>query len=667
MTNDFDFDFQAPGWAAKEKDLSAPAVESAGLTPVLLLGEFPKGPAFAPVNHRNAKAFTALMGLRTNERLGGAPRYMASFHAHTILKESNDLTTVRVLGLSGYLAGASWVIATNTGVVLARLRSRGTYLSANATQPSFAATVLTATKLDGTALTLTGPKVTLDPFKITVTGPDVPGSTTLVSETYQVSLDQDRPDYLPLVLGASAQERVTKVFVEAVYPDTARKLFEDGVATGGTPSYVNAVFAVTSTTVNGGSSITLPAHTDFKTPYREATTPWVVGQFQGSGVSKLLRFITIGDGDAANTELKITFENIDLAAATFDVAIRAFSDTDDNPVVLERFTGMNFNPDSNQYVLARMGGRYEGNSQNEYPLTSTRVLTEVKQNAPVGSVPCGFDGYYHFSGYATGTTPPPAIYKTAMGPLDKPGKFSFGISERAYDSASRGRGLDPDLFQFSGQPNDLSYTQGAGFHLDVQANAILVNTKPRFVSGPNAFSLPADVLDTTSAYANKRNRRFTLVPAGGFDGWDIYRTERTNIDYFRTVAGSDYQAWAKAIALLENPLDAPGEILITSGINFMAHLSLVNSVFDVVHEIRQDCVYITEAPDLGGEPGATADVCSVFENTGLQSSYGTWHSPWVQDVNTDTGNGLVYVSPTGEQARAMALTDKVKEIGRAHV
>jgi hypothetical protein len=634
MTTDFDFGFQAPGWGAKEKDLSTPAVESPGLTPVILVGEFPQGPAFTGINHRNIKAFNNVMGVRSNERLGGAPRYMASFHATSILEESNDLTTVRVLGLSGYTAGPSWVITTDTGSVLARLRARGLYTIPTNPAPTFAVTSVTATQVDDTPLG--GGVDYLTPIKLTLTGPNG-------TETYQVSFNQDSPDYLPLVLGTSAHDRTSKVFVESIFPDTTRKLFETGVA-----SYINAVSPVTG-------------HTNFLSIYQEASTPWVVSQRQGSSTSQLLRFITIGDGEAANREVKVTFENIDLATATFDVIIRDFNDTDDSPLVLERFSGLNMNPDSKQYVLARMGGRVEGNTQNSYPLVSTKVITEVKENAPVGTVPCGFEGYYQYSGYAPGVAPAPVFYKTTLTSLDKPGKFSFGVSERAYDATARGRGLDPNLYQFSGVPVNGTYTQSLGFHLDAAAaNLTTPAGKLRFSVGPDELSLPVHQSDPDSAYYNKRNRRFTVALSGGFDGWDIYRTERTNKDAFRLMPRSDYQAWLNAITLLENPLDTPGEILITSGLNFSDHLALVEATFEVVHEVRKDCVYLVEAPDLGGEPGTTQDVCDLFAQTGLQSSYGAWHTPWVQDINTDAGGSVVYVSPTGKQARAMALTDKQK-------
>jgi hypothetical protein len=635
MATDFDFGFSYPSWGANEKDLSSPATISPGLTPVVIVGEFPQGPAFSGVNHRSATAFTNAMGLRTNERLGGAPRYMASFHAQSVLEESDDLTTVRVLGLSGYNAGPSWVITADNGMVVAVLRARGLYVTPTDSAPTYAATTVTATDLNYNLLNTSG-LVPSASFILTVSGPSG-------TDNHQVSLNQDSPDYLPLVLGTQAHDRTAKIFVEAVYADTLRSLTESGVV------------------LRLSDVVPVSGHTDFRAPYQPAVTPWLVSQRQGNTTTRLLRFISIGDGDAANTQAKITIENIDLSAATFDVLIRAYYDTDDNQVVLERHSKLNLNPDSNQFILTRMGGRYDGNTQNEAPLNSAFYLVELNQNAPVGTVPCGFEGYSHFSGYEGGITPPVPVYKTRVTSVDKTGKFSFGISERAFDVTSRGRGLDSDLYQFSGVPVEGSFQQSAGFHLDLNASAILdANGNQLFLTGPATYALPVDEYDQDSPYYNKRNRRFTFVAAGGFDGWDIYRTERTNKDAFRTVAGSDYQAWLKGLSVLENPLDSPGEILITSGLNFSDHLSLVEVAFEIIEEIRKDCVYLVEAPDLGGEPGTTQDACDLFDSTGLQSSYGAWHYPWVQNANPDAGNGQVYVSPSGEQARCMALTDKQK-------
>lgn len=625
----FDFNFKAPGWQAREKDLSTPAPETPGITPAIMVGEYPQGPAFEPFITANPTNFRRTMGLLNSARLNGQPRYMAGFMADSILQESNQLVNVRVLGLSGYTAGPSWVIKTGTGLEVCRLRSRGTYATALASAPTFRAIGIdTLEELPP-----------LESFTLTI-------ATSGGDAVYTVSLNQDAPDYIATVLGRTPFDRTAPVFVESIFPESLRKGFEQSDFT--TLLAPEAVIG----------------NTDFLSRFRSAETPWVVSQLQGNQVSRLLRFITISDGDAANQHVKITFENLDLATATFDVLIRDFNDTDENPVVLERFTNLSTNPDASNYVLARMGGRIEGYTQNQYDLRSQYVITEMAADAPVGLIPCGFEGYYKYTKLGEGSQAAYPLYKSAIDTFDKPGRFSFGISERAYDATSRGRSLEVDHFRFTGNLTALTGGKTPGFHLDDDAGSLVdPESQLGYVTGPGSFSLPSHQTEEGNVYYNKRNRRFTLVPAGGFDGWDIYRTERTNKDAFRAVPNSDYYAWIAALDLLKNPLDAPGEVLLTPGLNFADHLSLVEYAFDVVENVDNrggDCVYLVDAPDLGAEPGTVAEVRRLFEDSGLRSSFGAWTYPWIQTSNPDAGKSLIYISPLGEHVRIMALTDKTK-------
>ncbi len=624
----FDFNFKAPGWQGREKDLSTPAPEVPGITPVIMVGEYPQGPAFEPFITRNPTSFARTLGLRSNARLNGQPRYMANFMADSILQESNELVNLRVLGLSGYTAGPAWSIIADNGAVIAVLRARGHYATALATNPTFGVTNISM-EPDIPAFTS---------FELTVTTPTD-------SIVYKVSLNQDAPDYIATVFGRGAFDRTTPLFVESIYPELLRQGVE-----------LETISTITYAGVTENS--------DYRSRFRSAETPWLVSQLQGNTVSRLLRFITISDGDGANAQVKYTIENTDLVTATFDVLVRAFSDTDENPVVLERFTGLTMNPESSNYVLARMGGRIEGNTQNEFNLKSEYAITEVAANAPTGLIPCGFEGYYKFTSYgADGAAVAPA-YKTSLTSFDKPGRVSFGISERAYDATSRGRALDADHFRFPGNLTALTGRKLEGFHLDSQVDGLEdAAGNVRFIAGPAPYSTVEDQLDEDNIFSNKRYRRFTVAPAGGFDGWDIYRTERTNKDVHVATPNSDYYAWIAALDLLKNPLDAPGEILLTPGLNFADHLSLVEYAFAVVEDVDNrggDCVYLVDAPDLGAEPGTVKDVRNLFENSGLQSSFGVWSYPWIQTSNPDAGNSLLYVSPLGEHARIMALTDKTK-------
>ena len=71
--------------------------------------------------------------------------------------------------------------------------------------------------------------------------------------------------------------------------------------------------------------------------YQSPKTPFLVSELRGNKVYNLFRFVSISDGDSANTEIKISIANLSFNNMTFDVLIRQFYDTDSNPVVIEKF------------------------------------------------------------------------------------------------------------------------------------------------------------------------------------------------------------------------------------------------------------------------------------------------------------------------------------------
>ena len=50
--------------------------------------------------------------------------------------------------------------------------------------------------------------------------------------------------------------------------------------------------------------------TNYKTQFKTPETPWIVSQLKGNTVSRLFKFISISDGNAANQEIKISIQNI---------------------------------------------------------------------------------------------------------------------------------------------------------------------------------------------------------------------------------------------------------------------------------------------------------------------------------------------------------------------
>ncbi len=90
----------------------------------------------------------------------------------------------------------------------------------------------------------------------------------------------------------------------------------------------------------------------------------VPGTYDPTNMQKLFRFHCLESGEWAQSNLKISVDNIKYSTSTsdpygkFDVVIRMATDTDRRPVVIERFAQCDLNPASTDYIGRRIGTRY---------------------------------------------------------------------------------------------------------------------------------------------------------------------------------------------------------------------------------------------------------------------------------------------------------------------
>ena len=69
--------------------------------------------------------------------------------------------------------------------------------------------------------------------------------------------------------------------------------------------------------------------------------------------------------------------NIDLERSEFDVIVRDFYDTDENMVVLEKYSRCSMNPDVAGYVARKVG-----TSNGDYTLNSKHIMLSMVDGAP---------------------------------------------------------------------------------------------------------------------------------------------------------------------------------------------------------------------------------------------------------------------------------------------
>ena len=453
---------------------------------------------------------------------------------------------------------------------------------------------------------------------------------------------------------------------------------------------------------------------DYKSPYRYASTPWIVSNLKGDmkhvDVTKLFRFHTISDGDSSNYEVKVSIENIKPDEGTFDVVVRRIDDADESIIVLERFGKCSMVPGDSNYIAYRIGS-FDGT----YEVKSKYITVEVNEStASKTSVPCGFLGYPipKYDGTPiegdgnTGVSFPTIKYNTMYDEDVKNRKQYFGLSSWV--------GVDIDTFTFKGtkayidNPKFLSH----GFHLDSRLDSknggissITVDNESGYEfdcvntnSRTNTLS-EAPIIGTEdemygSIYENTNLRKFTVFFYGGFDGWDVYRDKRTNTDeykmskykgYINLGSGdgysfnkikdpsalklnengitSDWYAYLSGIRQFANPEETDINVFATPGIDYVNQKLLVEEAIEMVEEERADSIYVITTPD---KPSGASDMVddmynteeAVYnlEDTEIDSNYACTYYPWVKYEDVDN-NQYIYLPPTKDAVRNFAQTD----------
>jgi len=565
-------------------------------------------------------------------------------------------------GVTVYYSGTVYSGVENQLVAL--LRSRGT-INVNTQLPSFEVTGATGVIFDPT---FSG--ATTDPLGTF----SLSGNSTLQGNfNYNVSMDRTQRNYLPKVLGRTAQDGKTALFVEELYDNLFRNLNTDGKIRGIKQSLISYD----------------REFYNYLKEYSPAVTPYVVSELRGNKVLRLFRFWTISDGNAANEQFKISITNIKPDTREFDVVIRSFYDTDANPVVLESFTRCTMDPTSANYIARRIG-----TLDGVYVSNSVYVLAELDDTSDTSEAfPAGFIGYpirdYQENGNTT-VIDPVLSYKKSYGTFENKRRAFLGISNIV--------GVDADFFDYKGVPNitgvDIWTGLTNGFHMDIGATGATIDNVVVVINNSGGTYSPVFLFDTGVAqfrteagliggpYEKVFARKFTLVPYGGFDGWDVYRTRRSNTDRFlingvygsagltsgafsnRTLSNgdlgitSDYYAYLEGIWTFRNPEAVNVNVFATPGIDNFDNTNLVEATIEMVEQERADSLYIMTTPDYYNETLLTVD--DVVDNIGdmYDSNYSCTYWPWVQ-INDTENNVLIFVPPTRDVVRNIALTDNI--------
>jgi hypothetical protein len=535
-----------------------------------------------------------------------------------------------------------WSASLNTdydNIVVAALRSRGRYVGQTLTHEVTANTGVTISNVGSLSTNV------FSEFTLTTVG------LNSGTKSFTCSLDTTSSKYITKVLGTDVFDKSIDdfaVYVHEVYPNLLKYAYQQGLIRG--------ISSTIAYNLDGNN---------FLQGWDTTISPTVVSEVRGGNVSDLFQIQTISDGEMANFQVKIMVQNINVDSGEFDLIVRDFNDTDENMVVLEKFTRCSMNPDLPGYVARKVG-----TSDGEFELRSKYIMLVMDANHPTDAFPAGFKGFLTDNAFS-GATLGSSIYKTeylqagdviyyesngtpVLSNGDKVRKVSLGISSQV--------GFDKDLLKFKGA--DAS-GESFGFHLSSNAAA---------VTGTSFKCTPYDLEGTDKGLLeNIAFRKFTFAVYGGRDGWDIYRDVRTNGDAYifgkntyvsghtgnngvfsNTVGNSDYYAYLQGIESFANPEAVDINVFATPGINFYDHSSLTTQAIDMVENERADSLYIIGSPNVT----SVEDVIGNIDTVGLDTNYSATYWPWIQVRDTDNATQL-YIPPTGEVVKNIALTDNV--------
>lgn len=608
--------FVSPGVETNEIDLS---FLEAGVTSIgsLIVGSSNEGIAFYPVSSPNFDQWRARFG-------DLAPKHQSSYAAKNTLKNSSNLTFMRVLGhkdgtgvSNGYTLGGITAISdasgtlSATGSILAVIHHSGTY------------NVVTVAGVSGDA----------NNFVISV------GAVFATTASFVTS----SANYIGKVMNTDP----TKYDTYGHYLAEVYKYKKQAASA--------SWWAVATTSASWKS---------FDRDYEYGETTWIKSQLLGGNEFDLFRFFTRADGRATNDKLKVQITNVKPATAptvypfgTFDVVVRKFDDTDLRPVILESFANLTLDSASPNYIARKIGDTYETFDTTQrkfivqegmFPNKSkyVRVQMNTTQDAPSEAVPWGFRGYpkVTFSGSAVigANNVPELPYTPNM--KDANSSFntniSWGVLFVSGGIVDRMRAL-PDISAgdawMTGSDTDFSLKFLSGTY---ETGQLRYNYNTAVASNYQPIMASASL------------QKFTMPFRGGFDGFDLRVTNPLYLTNTADDSNHSVISLKRALDAIKNPDVVNYNVLAIPAVH---NLRVTDYARNLVNE-RKDVFYVM---DVTGS--SVQEVVSQLQSREIDDNYTACYYPDLK-VDDKINNTIVRVAPSVAVLGALAFSDRVKAV-----
>ncbi len=406
---------KSPGYYDREIDLSTRTVQPSG-TPITVVGASPRGPAFVPstlgsyddyankfgsldtkfmagyavqqaLNSRPAVVFIRTLGAGSNSTstdfnttatkgtvvnsgmmITGSTSWVSdSRHKGAVqfIAAKHKVTASEAFGNPMFTDNSSYTMA-SSNVYLIRAQLLTTYdarFMVMDTNQTFANMMDDAASIDATAT-----NATFRRFKLVISSSagasfakddGVAGVRILTA-----SLDPSDTCYIGKILNTDPEKFET--YKHLLYSDFAVDAELACVASGGgnTDSVVIVSGSANTSNTSGDTAQAFrDAYGRFDTRFTTPRTPSFISQPFGATEYDLFYVEPQDDGAFANTKYKISIANVKASTdprndyGTFTLIVRNFSDTDMNPMVLEQFSNVSLDPNSDNYVAKMVGDK----------------------------------------------------------------------------------------------------------------------------------------------------------------------------------------------------------------------------------------------------------------------------------------------------------------------
>ena len=622
----------SPGVFTNEKDLS---FLPAGIAAIgaAIIGPSLKGPAFVPTVIDNFNDFIAKFG-------GLSEETYLPYAVQSYLKSAGTVTIVRVLQEGGYNANSFHIIATTGSVskligVIMPTTTVGSVAPAGSTGKGF----------EKTSWAFPSGSIT-GSFGITLSGSGV------TAQNITASANPTSVDSFTNVLGTSVRGS-KRGYMYTYFSEYATSLL---TLSGSSISFVSAsANALVDLSGSNGA-------------YSKASTPYIQSQIIGSEKLNLFKVHTLTDGLDANTSYKISIINNILPGSdpgsdygSFTLLVREYTDTDQRPVILESYTGLNLDPDSSNYIARRIGDKYNQVSNlgvvsiyGDYNNVSKYIRIETDAAISTKSVSANVKPF----GFAAVVQPVSSSYSMPTASfVTQLTQINGAYSKKAYYG-----------WNFASTDNENyikplaagTTTNGDGFNLDesfVHVSASATNTSTVIAAGKSISGSTFAGLDVTTFL------KFVVPFQGGFDGMDPAIAKNVGAAITAgnvfgmncSVASSPGSvAYIKALNVLSNADEYDMNMIVTPGITVANHSSIINKAIEVAED-RGDCFVVAD-PVVQGYSVDSA--ISAISDSGIDSNYVATYWPWVKILDTDK-NKPVWVPPSVVVPRVIAYNDSV--------